>query len=181
MKKDATPTIYGVMAEYDNPTDITAAARRARAAGYTHMDAFSPFPVEELMEVVVRRRTRLPWIIFAGGVIGCIVGYFLQYYVHVISYPLNVGGRPLNSWPAFIPPTFETTVLFASLTAAIVMLALNGLPQPYHPVFNVPRFDLASRNRFFLLIEATDPKFNRDDVTLFLRGTRAREVTDVQP
>ena len=180
MREDLLPGIYGVMAEYDNVTDITDAARRAKAAGYARMDAFSPYPVEELMEIIIERKTKLPYIIFAGGVVGCLAGYLLQYWTQAIEYPLNIGGRPFHSWVAFIPPTFETTILFAAFTAVIAMIVLNGLPQPYHPVFNVPRFELASRNRFFLLIESIDPKFNRDDVTLFLRSTNAREVTDVE-
>ncbi len=180
MREDLLPGIYGVMAEFDNPTDVTAAAQAARAAGYTRIDAFSPYPIEELSDIIIERKTRLPWIIFAGGALGCISGYMLQYWTQAIDYPINIGGRPLNSWVAFIPPTFETTILFAALTAVIAMIVLNGLPQPYHPVFNVPRFDLASRNRFFLLIESSDPRFDRDETTLFLRSTNAREVTDVQ-
>ncbi len=171
--------IYGVVAEFDNATDITRAARKAKDEGYTKLDAFSPFPIEELSETIVGRHTRLPWLVFAGGVIGCIGGYMLQYWTAVIEYPLNIGGRPYNSWVSFIPVTFECTILAASLVAVFGMFLLNGLPKPYHPVFNVPRFDLASRNRFFLLIEATDSKFDRQGTSDFLRQQNAREVVDV--
>ncbi len=179
MEKELRTDLYGVIAEFDTPTDIVTATRRVKEAGFTRIDAFSPFPIEELSELVIKRHTRLPWLIFLGGIIGCVGGYFMQYYFAAISYPLNVGGRPYNSWVSFIPVTFELTILVASTVATVGMLALNGLPQPYHPVFNVPRFDLASRNRFFLLIESADPKFNRDDATQLLRGLNAREVVDV--
>lgn len=171
--------LYGVVAEFDNATDITRAARKAKDAGYTKLDAFSPFPIEELSETIVEKHTILPWLVFAGGVIGCIGGYYLQYWTQAVEYPLNIGGRPFNSWVSFIPVTFECTILAASLTAVFGMFLLNGLPKPYHPVFNVPRFDLASRNRFFLLIEAADSKFDRQGTTDFLRQQNAREVVDV--
>ncbi len=179
MNDDMKTGLYGVVAEFDNPTDITVAAQRAKQSGYTRLDAYSPYPVEELSEVIINRHTRLPWLIFLGGIVGCVGGYLLQYYTSVIAYPINVGGRPLNSWVSFIPITFECTILLASLTAVVGMIALNGLPKPYHPVFNIPRFDLASRNRFFLVIEANDPKFSHGDTTQFLRGLNAREVSDV--
>lgn len=171
--------LYGVAGEYDNPTDITIAAQRAKEAGYTRLDAYSPYPVEELSEVIIKRNTRLPWLIFFGGCVGAFSGYMLQYYTAVIDYPINVGGRPLNSWVSFIPITFELTILFSALTAVVGMIVLNGLPQPYHPVFNIPRFDLATRNRFFLVIEARDPKFRHEDATGLLRSTGAREISDV--
>ena len=171
--------LYGLMAEFEDPNDLIAAARGAYAAGYRKMDAYSPFPVEGLAEALGLRDHRLPRIVLIGGLIGGTAGYLLQYYVSVIAYPLNIGGRPLHSWPAFIPVTFETTVLVAALSAVLGMLALNGLPMPYHPVFNVPRFALATRNRFFLCIEATDPKFDREETMRFLEGLKAREVSDV--
>jgi hypothetical protein len=177
----ADATLYGLLAEFDTPEALVAAARQARAAGYRQVEGYTPYPVEELYDALELHRTPVPLIVLLGGTLGAATGYGLQYWVSAVAYPLNVGGRPDNSWPMFVPVTFELMVLFAALFALVGLLWLNGLPQPYHPVFNVPRFDLASRNRFFLLIEATDPKFNRDDVTLFLRGTRAREVTDVQP
>src|ERR671917_659622 len=170
MKKPTRPAIYGVMAEFDNPTDVVAATRRAYEEGYRRMDAYSPYPIEALSEAVGPHKERLPLIVLIGGIIGMIGGYGLQYYVSVINYPLNVGGKPLHSWPAFIPITFETTVLGAAMAAIFGMLALNGLPEPYHPVFNTPNFALATRDRFFLMIESRDPKFDRAVTADFLRG-----------
>ncbi|HKY05988.1 MAG TPA: DUF3341 domain-containing protein [Blastocatellia bacterium] len=172
--------LYGIMAEFDNPTDVVVAARRAYEEGYRRMDAYSPYPIEELTEAIGVRHTRLPLLVLIGGLLGCIGGFGLCYWASVIYYPMNIGGRPFNSWPAFIPVTFETTILLASLTAVLGMLALNGLPQPYHPVFNAPGFDLASRNHFFLCIEADDPKFNPNETRAFLEELNPREVTDVE-
>lgn len=168
------------MAEFEDPNAVVVAANRVHAEGYRRIDAFSPYPIEALSEAIGVHSTRLPLIVLIGGIIGCLAGYLMQYYVHVIDYPLNVGGKPLHSWPAFIPITFETTVLGAALGAVFGMLALNGLPEPYHPVFNTPNFALASRDRFFLLIEATDPKFDREATANFLRSLGPREVTDVE-
>lgn len=173
-------SLYGLMAEFDNPQALLAAARRAYAEGYRRMDAYTPFPVEGLAEAIGFSHTRLPLIVLIGGIIGCLGGFLLQYYISVIAYPLNVGGRPLNSWPAFIPVTFEVTILVAALAAVVGMLALNGLPMPYHPVFNVSRFRLATRNEFFLGIEATDPKFDREETRQFLESLQPREVYDVE-
>jgi hypothetical protein len=175
----ARPPIYGLLAEFENPTDLLAATRAAHDAGYRRMDAYAPYPVEELSEALGLRKTRLPLVIFAGGVLGCVGGFLLQYWCAVDAYPLNIGGRPLNSWPAFIPVTFELTVLTAALFAVLGMLALNGLPTPYHPLFNVPRFALASRDRFFLVLDARDPKFDREGTRRFLEGQRPREITEV--
>ena len=172
--------IYGMMAEFENPTAVVEAARSAYEEGYRKMDAYTPYPIEELTEAIGFRHTRLPLIVLIGGIIGCLGGYFLCYWVSAIAYPLNVGGRPLHSWPAFIPVTFETTILVAALSAVFGMLALNGLPTPYHPVFNVPRFELASRNSFFLCIESADPKFDPEKTRAFLEGLDPREVTDVE-
>jgi hypothetical protein len=172
--------LYGLMAEFESPTDVVAAARRAYEEGYRDMDAFSPFPIEELSEAIGFHRNRLPMIVLVGGVLGCVGGFALCYWASVHAYPLNVGGRPLNSWPAFIPVTFETTILVAALAAVFGMLALNRLPQPYHPVFNTPRFELASRNTFFLLIEAKDPRFDLEATRAFLDGLGPREVADVE-
>lgn len=174
------PSIYGLMAEFDTPDDILRAARAAFEAGYRRMDAYSPFPVEGLADALGFRRTRLPLVVLIGGVIGGLGGFLLQYYVSVIAYPVNVGGRPLNSWPAFIPVTFEMTILVAALFAVLGMLALNGLPMPYHPVFNVPRFRLATRNQFFLCIEARDPQFDRDRTWAFLESLNPRGVYEVE-
>jgi hypothetical protein len=172
--------IYGLMAEFDNPSALVAAAREAHAAGYRQMDAYTPFPVEELNEALGLERTGVPAIVLIGGITGAVLGYIMQYYVAVIDYPLNIGGRPLHSWPAFIPVTFELTILCAGLFAVLGMLALNGLPMPHHPVFNAPRFALASRDRFFLCIEAADPKFVRDDTWRFLDRLEPRSVSEVE-
>ena len=178
LQRDERP-IYGLMGEFDTPTELVHAARRAHEAGYRQMDAFSPFPIHELTEAIGVKKTRLPLLVFLGGLMGCVGGYLMQYYMLAVDYPINIGGRPLHSVPAFIPVTFECTVLLAATTAVVGMIVLNGLPRPYHPVFNVPRFDLASRNRFFLLIESTDPRFDRNETRLFMRGLNSREVSDV--
>jgi hypothetical protein len=174
-----TAAIYGVMAEFDDPTALVSAAHRAYQEGYRRMDAYSPFPIEELHEALGSEGSRLPLIVLIGGLLGCFGGYGMQYWISAISYPINVGGRPFHSWPAFIPVTFECTILVAALSAVLGMLALNGLPMPYHPVFNVPRFALASRNRFFLCIEAKDPKFDVEAVRRFLETLDPREVSTV--
>jgi ActD protein len=173
--------IYGLMAEFDGPTELLAATRHAYAEGYRRMDAYTPFPIEELSDALGHHHTNLPLIVLIGGIVGCVGGYLLQYWAASIAYPINVGGRPFHSWPAFIPVTFECTILVAALSAVLGMLALNGLPMPYHPVFNVPRFALASRNRFFLCIEARDPKFDREHTRRFLESLKPREVNDVDP
>lgn len=177
---EQTLRLYGLMAEFQNPHDLVEAARRAREAGYRQMDAYSPYPVEGLAEALGLERTRVPLITLIGGLLGAAVGFALQYWISVIDYPINVGGRPLNSWPAFIIVTFELTVLFAALFAVLGMLALNGLPMPYHPVFNVPRFALATRDRFFLCIEASDPKFRPDETRYFLERLAPRVVSEVE-
>ncbi|MBZ5553402.1 MAG: DUF3341 domain-containing protein [Acidobacteriia bacterium] len=167
------------MAEFETAEALIAAAHATREEGYRRMDAYSPLPVEGLAEAIGFHDRRLPVIVLIGGVVGCLSGYYLQYWCSAISYPLNIGGRPLNSWPSFIPITFEMTVLVAALSAVLGMLALNGLPMPYHPVFNSPRFALATRDRFFLCIEARDPKFDTEKTKNFLAGLHAREVTEV--
>jgi hypothetical protein len=171
--------IYGLLAEFDNPTDLVAAAHKARDAGFRRMDAYTPFAVEELNDALPIRRSRLPLIVLLGGIIGGLSGYFMQYYAAVIGYPLDIGGRPMHSWPMFIPVTFEMTILAASLSAVLGMLALNGLPMPYHPLFNVPRFALASRSQFFLCIEAVDPQFEESETRQFLAGLNPRSVQEV--
>jgi hypothetical protein len=169
------------MAEFSDPNELVAAAHRTRAAGYRCFDCYTPFPIEELAEAMGRHHTRLPLLVLLGGIAGGVGGFALCYWTSVINYPIISGGRPFNSWPSFIPVTFETTVLVAALTAVLGMLALNGLPMPYHPVFNVPRFALASRDRFFLCIEAADPKFDIDDTWAFLSRMEPRQVSEVEP
>lgn len=176
---DERKTLYGVMAEFDSPKELVAATKAAREAGFTRMDGYSPFPIHEMDSALGIKRTILPYLIFTGGILGGAGGFFLQYWTHAINYPLNVGGRPYLSIPSFIPITFECIVLAASLTAVVGMILLNGLPQPYHPVFNAPRFALASRDKFFLAIESGDPKFDHEETTQFLQNLNAREVFDV--
>ena len=178
--KPARLPVYGLMAEFEDSTALVRAARRAHDEGFRKMDAYSPVPVEELHDALHIHDNRLPAIVLGGGIVGAVAGYGLQYWAATIAYPINIGGRPLHSWPSFIPVTFETTILAAALSAVLGMLALNGLPQPFHPVFNVPRFALASRNRFFLCIEARDPKFDIDGTRAFLQSLGAREVTTVE-
>ena len=173
------PAIYGLLAEFHHADAIVEAAHDVHAAGYRKLDAYTTYPIEELIEALHIGRSRVPRIVLVGGITGLLVGWGLQYWSSVIEYPLNIGGRPLNSWPAFIVPSFETTVLFSALAAVVGMLALSGLPQPYHPVFNVPGFALASQNRFFICVEATDPKFDREGTREFLQGLGAVEVTEV--
>jgi hypothetical protein len=175
------PPIYGLLAEFDEPDRLVSAARAAHQDGYRNMDAYTPFPVEHLAEVIGFHTTRLPLLILGGGVVGCLGAFLLQYWVSVSAYPVNIGGRPLNSWPSFIPVTFELTVLIAALTAVFGMLGMNGLPMPYHPLFNVPRFAQASRDRFFLCIEARDPRFDRQTTRRFLEAQRPREIFEVPP
>ncbi|MPZ77551.1 MAG: DUF3341 domain-containing protein [Deltaproteobacteria bacterium] len=169
------------MAEFDTPESLRESARRAYQAGYRRIDAYSPFPVEGLAETIGFHHTHLPLFVLIGGLLGGIGGFYLQYWISVIDYPLNVGGRPYNSWPAFIPVTFELAVLAASLAAVLGMLALNGLPMPYHPVFNVERFALASRDRFFLCIEAADPIFDLKRTGEFLQSLQPKAIHEVEP
>jgi hypothetical protein len=171
--------LYGVMAEFETPTALVSAARAAREKGYRKLDAYTPFPIEELTEALHLHHNKLPLIVLIGGIIGGIAGYMLQYFVTVIYYPINIGGRPLHSWPAYLIITFELTILFASLASVFGLLALCGLPMPYHPTFNVPRFEFASRNRFFLCIESTDPLFDRAKTCEFLETLGPREVSEV--
>ena len=171
--------IYGLMAEFEDHEEVLEAARRAYAEGYRSMDAFSPFPVEGLAEALGHHYTPVPLFTLLGGMIGGLGGYFMQWYSMGKLYPLNVGGRPLNSWPNFIPITFELTILIASFSALIAMLFLNRLPEPHHPVFNVPQFRRASIDRFFLCIEAKDPRFDRESTWKFLECLKPCSLAEV--
>jgi hypothetical protein len=170
--------LYGLLAEFTESEALLEASRQAYSAGYRKMEGYIPFPVEGLSNALGQKPTRLPKLVLAGGILGGCAAYFMLYYASVISYPINVGGRPLHSWPAFIPITFEMTVLGASFAAFFGMLALNGLPHPHHPLFAVPAFSLASRNRFFLCIQASDPLFQRDQTWQFL-APLATEIHEV--
>ncbi len=171
---------YGVLAEFNSATELLVSARRAYAEGYRRMDAYSPFPIEELDEALGIPHTILPWIVFFGGLLGGAAGYGLEYWTQVIAYPVVIGGKPFHSWPNFIPVWFETTVLGASISAVVGMLALNGLPEPYHPVFNIERFvDHGQDDRFYLLIEAKDPRFKAKEAMDFLSSLNAAGVWEV--
>jgi hypothetical protein len=172
--------LFGVMGEFDTAKELLHASEKVRDAGYKHMDAYAPFPVEGLSEALGLGRNKVSLITLCGGLAGGLGGFGFEYWVNVVSYPMNVAGRPLNSWPAFIPVTFELTVLGAALSAVFGMIALNGLPRPHHPVFNVNRFARASSDKFFICIEATDPKFNLAETARFLQGLNAKHVTEVQ-
>jgi Protein of unknown function (DUF3341) len=171
--------VYGLMAEFATSTDIVEAAKRTHEAGYRKIDAYSPFPIEELAEAIGFHNDGVALVTLIGGLLGMCGGYLLQYWIHAINYPINIGGRPLNSWPAFIVVTFEMTILFAGLAAVFGMLALNGLPMPYHPVFNVPRFAFATKDRFFLIIFSSDAKYNAVDTRRFLETLQPRSISEV--
>ena len=173
------PAVHGALAEFDTPEELVQAAERAYAEGYRKMDAYAPFPVEGLAEAIGYKKNWVAFCVLIGGICGVTGGYGLLYWITVIAYPHNVGGRPLHSWPAYIPITFECMILLASLTALVSMLAMNGLPKPYHPVFNVPEFARASTDKFFLCLESSDPKFRTEDALQFLRSVGGEEVTVV--
>jgi hypothetical protein len=172
--------LYGLVAEFESPSSLVAAARAVREAGYRSIDAYSPFPIHELTHALALPRTRLPLLVLGGGLAGTATALLMQWFSAAVHYPINVGGRPLASWPMFIPITFELTILFASITAVLGMLALNGLPMPYHPIFNAPRFAMASRDRFFLAIEAKDPLFELEKTARFLETLGATVVSEVE-
>lgn len=181
----ATPTrpvrnVYGIMAEFETQEGLFAACRNARDKGFKQMDAYTPAPLHGLTDAMGWDDNTLQKIVFAGGITGCISGFSLMYYITMITYPMNIGGKPNFSWPAYVPPTFEMTVLFAAFAAVFGMIALNGLPSPYHPVFNNPRFDMASTDRFFLCIESTDPLFDLSATREFLEAQHAKEVVEVE-
>ena len=177
MQREST---YGLMAEFLSAEELLEASKNAAEAGYRELDAYSPFPIEGLAEAIGFHRTRLPVLVFFGGLLGTCGGFFLQWWPNVIGYPQNIGGKPMDSWPAFIPITFELTILFAALTATFGMIALNGLPAPYHPVFNVEGFSNATKDRFFLLIKSADPKFDAEQTRQFLAELNPREVSEVE-
>jgi hypothetical protein len=173
-------SVYGLIAKFNTPDEVVAATRNARDAGYKKIEAYSPFPIEELTEIL-DFKPKIQYLVFIGGVLGALSGFGLQYYASVISYPLIIGGRPFNSWPAFIVVIFEMTILFAGVFAVFGMLGLNGFPHPYHPVFNAKDFDLVSRDKFFLVIESTDPRFDPEGTRSFLESLNPEEVTEVHP
>jgi hypothetical protein len=171
--------LHGVMAEYESGQALVDAARATMAQGFTRVEAYTPVPIEELNDIIHKKRTILPKLVLAGGLTGMGTGFALQYWASVLEYPMNVGGRPMASWTAFIVPSYELTILFSALTAAIGMALLSGLPRPYHPVFNVERFSMASSDKFFLVIESTDARFDQRAASEFLRSTGAKGVYDV--
>lgn len=173
------PPIYGVLAEFTDEPSLVAAIHAIRSEGYTRFEAYTPYPSEDVNEAIGYHGSKLPLLIFLGGLFGAVVGYGLQYYCSVIQYPLNIGGRPLHSWPAFIPVTFECTILGAALAAIFGMLALNGLPMPYHPLFHVARFSRASGDLHFLCLQARDPKFDRAAAHELLSRLHARDIQEV--
>ena len=179
MKQLKVPAIYGIMAEFESSTDLVRATQAAYAAGYRKMDAYSPFPIEEASEALGFHKTRVPLIVLVGGLLGGSGAYALQYWINVISFPLNIGGRPWHSWPAFIVPTFEMTVLFGGLAGVFGMFALNGLPMPHHPVFNDDRFARVTRDRFFLCVEAADPKFDLVSTNEFMESLKPLSISEV--
>ncbi len=180
MNKEASSPFYGLLAEFDSPENLLAAARRAYQAGYRKLDAYSPMPIHGLSAAIGFPRTNLPYVVFICGLIGAISGYTLQYWIHVIDFPINIGGRPLHSGPSFIPVTFELTILFAGISAFLGMLIANGLPMPYHPTFNVSSFARASQDGFFLCIEAEDDQFDLESTRSFLESLNPQEVSQVE-
>jgi hypothetical protein len=176
MKRDP---IYGMMAEFDTPVALVEAAKRTYQAGYKKIDTYTPFPVEGLAEEIGFHRDEVPLVVLIGGIVGGLTGYLMQYWMSAVAYPLNIGGKPYHSWPAFIVITFEMTILFAGISAVFGMLALNGLPMPYHPVFNVPRFTRASRDRFFLVVFSSDVKYDPAATRQFLESLDPRSVSEV--
>jgi len=171
--------MYGMMAEFDSATDLVEAAHRTCKAGYQKIDAYSPFPIEGLHEAIGFHKNNVPLVVLIGGLIGGLTGYAMQYWISAVSYPVNVGGKPYHSWPAFIVVTFEMTILFAGTSAVFGMLALNGLPMPYHPVFNVPRFAFATKDRFFLIVFSSDPLYRAEETRRFLNSLGARSIAEV--
>ncbi len=179
MNESPANPIYGLMAEFESAQELLDAAEKTHSAGYQKIDAYSPFPVEGLAEAIGFRKNRVALVVLIGGLLGGLSGYMLQYWVAVITYPTNIGGRPYHSWPSFIIVTFEMTILFAGLAAVFGMLALNGLPMPYHPVFNVAEFAKASESKFFLVVFSSDPKYDAARTRDFLQGLAPRMIAEV--
>jgi Alternative complex III, ActD subunit len=173
------PSLYGLVAEFETPTELVNACKAAYAEGYREMDAYSPFPIEEASEAIGFHKSAVPLITLIGGILGGVSGFALQYWINVISYPLNIGGKPYDSWPAFIVPTFEMTILFAGVIGMFGMFALNGLPRPYHPLFHVEQFSKVTRNRFFLCVEAIDPKFDLAGTQEFMQRLKPLSISEV--
>jgi len=171
--------IYGIMAEFDSAQALLDAAKKTHQSGYKKIDAYSPFPIEGLAEEIGMHFDEIPLTVLIGGIIGGCTGYLMQYWMSAVDYPLNIGGKPPHSWPAFIVITFEMTILFAGISAVLGMLAFNGLPMPYHPVFNVPRFALASKDRFFLIVFSSDKKYNAAETRRFLESLDPRSISEV--
>jgi Protein of unknown function (DUF3341) len=171
--------IYGLMAEFDSAQALVDAGRKTREAGYKKIDAYSPFPIEGLAEEIGMHFDEIPLTVLIGGIIGGCTGYLMQYWMSAVDYPLNIGGKPPHSWPAFIVITFEMTILFAGISAVLGMLAFNGLPMPYHPVFNVPRFAFASKDRFFLIVFSSDKKYNAVETRRFMESLDPRSISEV--
>ena len=180
MQREEESALFGLMAEFETPDDLLAAAKQTYAAGYRKIDGYSPMAIHGLGKAIGFPRTKLPWLVFAFGILGAITGYGLCYWVSVVDYPMNIAGKPLHSGPMFIPVTFELTILFAALSSAFGMFIANGLPQLYHPVFNVPNFARASQDRFFLSIETEDPLFDLEKTRGFLQGLNPHEVAEVE-
>lgn len=170
---------YGLLLEFDSADQLLKATRYAREHGFCELEAYSPFPVEGLAEALGATRSRVPLLVLIGGILGAFFGYFIQYYSAVIAYPINVGGRPYHSWPAFVPVTVELTILGAALAGVIGTLFLNRLPRFHHPMFNAARFDLASRDRFFLCLKASDPRYGKEDTRVFLEKLEPLSISEV--
>jgi hypothetical protein len=179
MSEEVKQRLFGLAAEFDSDHAVVEAARQVHAAGYRRTDAFSPYPVEGLPEGLGFVRTAMPFIVGIGGLLGALGGFYMLWFANVVNYRWNIGGRPANSWPAFIPITFELGVLFAALSAVVGMLALNKLPMPYHPMFNLPSFNFASQDKFFILIESSDPQFEMSKTRAFLEGLKPLSVMEV--
>lgn len=174
------PDVYGLLAEFTTPGALVAAAEKSRAAGYRRLDAYTPFPIEEVAHALGHHHSKVPALVLSGGILGALGGFGLCYWTSVIAYPMNIGGRPFNSWPSFLPVTFECTILLAAVAAVFGMLALNGFPRPHHPIFNAERFVHASRDRYFLCIQADDPRFDAKQTRAFLESLQPSEVCAVE-